>query len=621
MSQDCKPATALCCVVLVLAVSSLSLAAMTPQARALALYNSGNPTPGEQLVLEYVNRARANPIAEGQRLGIDITEGLEDDPANSCYGPEYVGVRPPLAMNPDLLAAAEGHSEDMYNQNYFSHTDPNGTTAFQRIENSGYDWISAGENIGAGTGMGAADLEDTLMLDSGYPCRAHRMNLLNIFPYPPPAYYEVGIGYYEGPSGQAFITQDFGTSTSAVPLLTGVVFNDANGNGFYDIGEGISGVTVTPSSGDYYAISSSSGGYAFPIPSSGTITVTASGNGFEPVSKTITLTGTNVEVDFTSQGQAITTTTQSTATQEITQSTTQTFSTSTQTSTQLETQTTSTSTLTQSFLSTTQISSSTTAPPELELVEFQSSPSNFLNAIEPGTITACGNTYSYFQPAADCALSFGATANLPTPATGWTFDHWTWTGGVACSSNFTNPANCDTYNSGGVLIAIYAAQVNVLIDPISSATIGWGSCSAPGESSAASFFSTNFGSTTVTACNIPTSYTFSSWTCSGGLSCQASMNPTTVTFTGPGTITLNLQPEQTSTSTVSLQTFSSTAAATTAAYASVSVVSPTVTTSSQATLDTNTAMTLTPIPGFPWASIVAGLLLGMIVLALIRRRR
>lgn len=613
LALDRRSTLSVCFVILTLAASLLSIATLIPRAKALILYDSGNPTPEEQLVLEYINRARANPFAEGQRLGINITEGLEDDPQNGCYGPEYVGVRPPLAMNPDLLAVAEGHSEDMYNQNYFSHTDPNGTTAFQRIANSGYNYISAGENIGAGTGMSATDLEDLLMVDSGYPCRAHRMNLLNIFPYPPPAYYEVGIGYYEGPSGQAFITQDFGTSVNTVPFLTGVVFNDASGNNFYDIGEGISGVTITPSSGDYYAISSSAGGYAFPIPSSGSITVTASGNGFGPVSKTITLTGTNVELDFTSQGASITTASEST-TQSTTQTTSQTTTQST--ASQSVAQTVSTSTQSYETMTQTQTSSTTTL---LDLVNFQSSPTNFIGATSPGSITACGNTYSYFQSASACTANFAATANLPTPATGWIFDHWTWADGVACSSSTANPVDCSAYNSDGVLIAVYAAQVSVLTNPATSASVSWGSCSTPGVDNGGSFFSTDFGSATVTGCNLPSGYGFSSWTCTGGITCQASTNPTEVTFTGPGTIELNLEPVQSNSSTTvtSITSLTSTLTSMTTTETSSQVA----TESMVSTASPSSPPTLTPIPGFPWESIVAGIVLAMFLLVSKRHRK
>src|SRR5438046_3154393 len=75
----------------------------------------GDPTAGEQYALELMNRARANPSAEGARLaanspyplpGGDITEGLAN--------PGNVGPRPPLAMNSILLGTARAHSQDMW---------------------------------------------------------------------------------------------------------------------------------------------------------------------------------------------------------------------------------------------------------------------------------------------------------------------------------------------------------------------------------------------------------------------------------------------------------------------------------------------------------------------------
>ncbi len=41
-----------------------------------AVYEYGNPTPAEQAHLEAVNRARANPLAEASRLGIDLFEDV-----------------------------------------------------------------------------------------------------------------------------------------------------------------------------------------------------------------------------------------------------------------------------------------------------------------------------------------------------------------------------------------------------------------------------------------------------------------------------------------------------------------------------------------------------------------
>jgi hypothetical protein len=385
--------TSIAFILLLVAVSSVA-PVLTPAKGAMLLYNSGNPTPDQQLVLEYINRARANPIAEGQRLGIDIHEGLEDDPSNGCYGPEYVGVRPPLAMNPLLLGIAQGHTEDMYNLNYFSHDDPNGTTPFQRMTNAGYDYVSAGEDMAAGTDMSATALEDFMMVDAGTPCRPHRMNLLDIFPYPPPAYLEVGVGYYQGPSGQAFITEDFGTASTG-PFLLGVVYNNADGSNFYEAGNGIAGVTITPSTGSYYAVSSSSGGYAIPIGSSGTITVTASGAGFGPVTKTVTLTGTNIKLDFTTNNQETSSST-----------TTQTSSTSTQSDTSTtQSSTISTVTLTTSSQATTYSYN----PPSITLATPSAIPGSIIHTSGLGfasTDTTCSLTGNAVM-SQSCTISNG----------------------------------------------------------------------------------------------------------------------------------------------------------------------------------------------------------------------
>lgn len=309
-------------VVLLLLAFAFPLSTLAPSVKASVLYDSGNPTPAEQLVLEYINRARSNPFAEGQRLGIDIHEGLSD--------PTLVSPRPPLAMNKILLGIAEAHTMDMYLHNYFSHNDLNGTTPYDRMVRAGYNYLIGGENMAGGTDQSAAQLEDLMMMDPGTVGRGHRINLLNVNPYPcsdpPCAYSEVGIGYYQAiPNAEglgSLITEDFGAA-SAGSFLVGVVYNDKNNNNFYDIGEGIAGVMIAPSTGGYYAVSSTSGGYVIPIGATGTMTVTASGPGFGPITRTVTLSGTSIKLDFTPTQTGNTT---STSTQ--TSNTTSIFSTS-----------------------------------------------------------------------------------------------------------------------------------------------------------------------------------------------------------------------------------------------------------------------------------------------------
>ena len=104
-------------------------------------------------------------------------------------------------------------------------------------------------------------------------------------------------------SPQFFTSGDdlpFGPTNTA--FITGVAYRDANSNGIYDSGEGIGSVTITTNNGTWYAVTSSSGGYAIPVPAnSGTYTVTAvstsAGNTFSRTA-TVTVAGDNVKLDF-----------------------------------------------------------------------------------------------------------------------------------------------------------------------------------------------------------------------------------------------------------------------------------------------------------------------------------
>src|SRR4051794_37708669 len=100
-----------------------------PVIHAQTQYSHGNPTGEEQYMLELINRARANPTAEGQRLansgdpsvqlGIDYF-GVNMDKLRRDFA--SYAVRPPLAMNTKLVAAARRHSRDMAGKNFQSHT-------------------------------------------------------------------------------------------------------------------------------------------------------------------------------------------------------------------------------------------------------------------------------------------------------------------------------------------------------------------------------------------------------------------------------------------------------------------------------------------------------------------
>ena len=117
---------------------------------------------------------------------------------------EKVGLQP-LQLNAQLVEAAQYHSNDMAENDFFNHTGVDGSTLTSRLINSGYQYSSAGENIAAGQ-QTAAEVVTGWMSSAG-----HRFNLLD------PDFTEIGIGYtfLENDTGSVnyyyYWTQVFGT--------------------------------------------------------------------------------------------------------------------------------------------------------------------------------------------------------------------------------------------------------------------------------------------------------------------------------------------------------------------------------------------------------------------------
>ena len=80
---------------------------------------------------------------------------------------------PPLTWSCALGRAAQKHSEDMADNNYFSHTSQDGRDFSTRISNEGYTYSTAGENIAAGNATAAATVQQWLRSDG------HCENIMN----------------------------------------------------------------------------------------------------------------------------------------------------------------------------------------------------------------------------------------------------------------------------------------------------------------------------------------------------------------------------------------------------------------------------------------------------------
>ena len=237
-------------------------------------------TSYEQLMLELVNRERAKTGAQ------------------------------PLAFNGNLNDSADAHSNWMISADIFNHTGLGGTSPHQRMINAGYSFTgsySSGENIAWASLRDPSGLQDEVELlhTNLMNSAGHKANILN------GKYQEIGIGFQTGGYltwDAAFVTQNFARS-GAKTFLTGVTMDDKDGDRFYDIGEGLGGLTVSAISAGgakYTTTTGSAGGYNLAL-AAGTYTVTFSGGGYASVTKQVTIGSANVKLDLIDPAGATTT--------------------------------------------------------------------------------------------------------------------------------------------------------------------------------------------------------------------------------------------------------------------------------------------------------------------------
>jgi Ca2+-binding RTX toxin-like protein len=296
---------------------------------------TSTPTPSadEQLLLELINRARANPAGEftalipdaaaGNAVQTNITDALRyfgvDPAAFSAQIAELPAVAP-LAWSTTLGIAAQTHSAAMIAADMQSHQLPGEATLGDRVRDAGYVFSNLRENIFAF----ARDMtygHAGFFIDWGYDdsdivggtlrtdwqtngdgiqdTAGHRAALLNA------DLTEIGIGVIaetnpETEVGPYVVTQDLGSRPGYQPQLLGVVIDDADGDRFYDIGEGLGGISVTAvgQAGRFVTQSWASGGYQMELPA-GSYTVTFSGGALQSreASYSVTIAGSNVKLD------------------------------------------------------------------------------------------------------------------------------------------------------------------------------------------------------------------------------------------------------------------------------------------------------------------------------------
>lgn len=249
------------------------------------------PSAQEQEGLWTLNRARNDPARYGQEIQFDLSTILP---------------RPPLAVNRELTGSARFHAGEMLGHDYFAHVSPvTGDGPNLMAVQHGYDLFGMGLGFDWGTAnqiesiaFGFNSIPDfpsalaLLIVDEGVVPPGHRMHLLAMS-----AGYalddEVGFGrasqgstrYYVIHTGHRVLGQSF---------VTGVAYRDANGDGRYDRGEGMGGVTIQVGAASTTTLAE--GGYAIAVPD-GDHLVTCSSEGFGPSNAFVSVGGENVEVD------------------------------------------------------------------------------------------------------------------------------------------------------------------------------------------------------------------------------------------------------------------------------------------------------------------------------------
>ena len=215
----------------------------------------------EQYLLELINRGRLDPLAEAERYGVDLNEGL----APGTISGDALQI---LAPNQMLEQAAEIHSAWMLETNTFSHTGVGDSTPGERMESSGYNFTGTWtwrENL---AWFGTTGTIDTaIAIEEHYEglfrSAGHRSNTFAA------DIREIGIAQvvgeftYQGATyNTSMLTENFATSGDML-FVSGVAYQDIDNDNFYSIGEGQSGIWIR--SGTQSVTTEVAGGYAIGV--------------------------------------------------------------------------------------------------------------------------------------------------------------------------------------------------------------------------------------------------------------------------------------------------------------------------------------------------------------------
>ena len=247
----------------------------------------------EQYMLELINRARLDPIAEAQRYNLALNTDLDANAISNV-------AKQVLAPSAVLDRAAEGHSEWMLEADVFSHTGAADSSPGDRIEDAGYKFTGAWtwrENLAWIGSTGTLDLNIAIAAhhEDLYRSEGHRLTTfasntreVGIFQ----AHGEFTVGGMDYDS--SMVTLNFASSGTDV-FVTGVVYTDLDGDAFYSIGEGQSDVWILVDGAN--TTTTASGGYGLGIRAAEDLQVLVGQGGITLATLQVDASGGNVKVD------------------------------------------------------------------------------------------------------------------------------------------------------------------------------------------------------------------------------------------------------------------------------------------------------------------------------------
>lgn len=159
-----------------------------------------------QLSLSFVHSV--SPSVLGYASNINVSDLLNE--TNARRSAAGVG---PLSINGELTNAAAGKASDMFANQYWAHTSPQGKEPWAFITGAGYNYVFAGENL-------ARDFGDSRsVVDAWMNSPSHRENLLNS------RFQDVGFAVLNGKYGDSettLVVQEFGARSGSQAIAADV---------------------------------------------------------------------------------------------------------------------------------------------------------------------------------------------------------------------------------------------------------------------------------------------------------------------------------------------------------------------------------------------------------------